>query len=463
MNKPTPVEKYLRSYAEPEAGAICPPLAIYRCVLTIPAYRETGTLLKQLDSLLKANPGVLVIVVINRPCCRVPTSTTSDAPQPADTELARLIRRRYRPVPGDTHGQYYDMGNGSTLLAIDRYSKDQGIPEHQGVGLARKIAADIACQFIDRGFVTSPWIHSSDADVCWPENYFDISLAAPRHASALLYPFRHQTAVGRGGLAVQLYEFSLRYYVAGLRWAGSPWAMHTIGSTIAIHYDNYAKVRGFPKRSAGEDFYILNKLAKTGPVVSLTEPCLLVADRPSDRVPFGTGPACSKIAALANPLEQYHYYHPQCFAELRSTLELMRQLAANAMPLQFWQAQLEAVPKAPFVSLLQDMGLGAAIEHATRQSHTPAQFSRHLTTWFDAFRTRKFIHGIRDRYYLSVPLRRILPEADFLLALLEEKTVELPDEPLQQVLAITALNHCLQTGVAKPQDAGAAGINELPS
>ncbi len=70
-------------------------------------------------------------------------------------------------------------------------------------------------------------------------------------------------------LATQLYELSLRYYVAGMKFARSPYAFHTIGSSMAVSPVHYARVRGFPKREAGEDFYLLNKLAKLGSVLEL--------------------------------------------------------------------------------------------------------------------------------------------------------------------------------------------------
>ncbi len=270
MNRAKAVDKYLRSWAEVETAVLSPPLANYRFALSLVAYREDVSLLERLEDLLQHYRGVLVILVINRPATAPGDGMAEDGePNPADTLVARLIEQRYTGQAQDNYGQYFDLGGNNTLLAIDRYSRGRGIPAKQGVGMARKIAADIACRFIHRGLVKSTWIHSSDADVRWPANYFAISEQAPTAASSLLYPFRHIAAPGDPGLAVQLYEFSLRYYVAGLRWSGSPYAMHTVGSTLAIHYSNYAMVRGFPKRSAGEDFYILNKLAKTGPVCSL--------------------------------------------------------------------------------------------------------------------------------------------------------------------------------------------------
>ena len=124
--------------------------------------------------------------------------------------------------------------------------------------------------------------------------------------------------------ATRLYEYSLRYYVAGLSFAHSPYAFHTIGSTIAVNAAHYAKVRGFPRRQAGEDFYLLNKLAKVGAIMQLgaetdCEP-IDIAARLSDRVPFGTGAAVGKIMELEDPAREFLLYHPSVFGLLRSWL-----------------------------------------------------------------------------------------------------------------------------------------------
>ena len=56
----------------------------------------------------------------------------------------------------------------------------------------------------------------------------------------------------------------------GLGFAGSPYAYHSVGSTLAVRAEAYAIVRGVPKRAAGEDFYLLDKLAKVTPIRVLT-------------------------------------------------------------------------------------------------------------------------------------------------------------------------------------------------
>src|SRR5690606_7285065 len=118
---------------------------------------------------------------------------------------------------------------------------------------------------------------------------------------ALLFPFRHEGPADEPVTrATELYEASLRYHVLGLAHAGSPYAYHSIGSTLAVQARAYALVRGVPKRSAGEDFYLLDKLAKVAPLLRARGEPVRIRARFSTRVPFGTGPAVARIAATGS-------------------------------------------------------------------------------------------------------------------------------------------------------------------
>ena len=51
---------------------------------------------------------------------------------------------------------------------------------------------------------------------------------------------------------------------------------------------------------------------------------------------------------------------------------------------------------------LKKIGTDKALEHAFRQSSSLDQFTRQMHTWFDAFRTLKLIHALRDNHLPSV-------------------------------------------------------------
>ena len=175
-----------------------------------------------------------------------------------------------------------EVENG-TILVVDRARPGHFLPKGQGVGLARKIGNDIALRLHAAGRVASPWIHNTDADVRLPNDYFDQTATIPEAGNAAaLYFFEHRFDADQTlAEAARLYEISLRYYTLGLAWAGSPYAYQAMGSCIAIRPEAYAAVRGFPRKNAAEDFYVLDKLAKVGSIVRLAGRPLLLEGRVS--------------------------------------------------------------------------------------------------------------------------------------------------------------------------------------
>jgi hypothetical protein len=329
------------------------------------------------------------------------------------------------------------------VLLVDRFSNGLKLPPKGGVGQARKTGADLAACLIHQRRVHSPWIHCTDADVRLPQRYFTcidgLGGSPELETAALVYPFRHHiTAIDKGAdipdshqqrimQVTRLYEYSLRYYVAGLDFANSPYAFHTIGSTMAVNAAHYAKVRGFPRRQAGEDFYLLNKLAKVGSIRQLSsetdcEP-IEIAARVSDRVPFGTGAATGRIMALEDPAREFLLYHPAIFGLLRCWLDSLA---------LFWQSQSGEIGEIlsqrsgssqvhgllnhspedlqALIDGLGDSGAAEALQHAFRQSTDAVQFKRQMHTWFDAFRTLKLVHHLRDHFLPSISFEALVTE-----------------------------------------------------
>ncbi|MBW2541306.1 MAG: glycosyltransferase, partial [Deltaproteobacteria bacterium] len=319
-----PQDQYLDRYAEPEARKLGPLRRRFGHVLTIPAYGEGRELVQTLESIPAGALGdVLTVLVVNG---------RADAPasmQEANIAvLERLRANGGRGIPLAVNAAVHEHPRGA-LLVVDRATPGRELPPRHGVGLARKIAADIALALWSEGNVASPWIHCTDADAVLPSDYFEAAAAevAGDSDAALLYPFRH-TGATREALE---YEISLRYYVAGLRFAGSPYAFHTIGSTLAIHALAYARVRGFPKRLAGEDFYLLNKLAKVGAIRSLGGEPIRLSARASKRTPFGTGRALERARGPESGIAPLRVYHPDVFSDLGAWLQTLDALAETGI------------------------------------------------------------------------------------------------------------------------------------
>lgn len=371
------IDKYLRQYAVPETERTASLSGSWQYGLVIPACNEGASLLRLLTFLdtVDQQRKNLVVVVINA------TTEAPNAVHLQNTQCARDIEAQFQssPVPGLLNGTHIDV------FLVDRYSPGHRLPPKQGVGLARKIGGDILCALYASEKLSSPWFGSTDADARLPRDYFQ-RLAPHTQCSAITFPFSHHAVPGFEQ-AMALYELSLHHYVFGLQWANSPYAYHTIGSTIATHVDVYASVRGFPKRQAGEDFYYLNKAAKLGPILRADGACIELEGRPSSRVPFGTGPAIQHIKENGPP----RMYNPGVFTPLRDLLS------------RFNTGQ----SLASYEALLNPLGYAALKRHLVTHGRTPSI----LHNWFDGFKTLKFIHHLRDTTHPSLDWHRAMEDA----------------------------------------------------
>ena len=415
------LRKYLADHAEREAAfaRVLESRSLrFAHALVIPVYGEGLELIRCLETIPAGSEGrVLTVLVINAP---------ADAPDwvhAANLETLRALSREYPGREELAPGLALHSEQNRDLLVIDRATRGRFLPAGQGVGLARKLGADLALAAKMSGVLDSAWIHCSDADVEFPGDYFRQTEAPGRDdAAARLYRFRHRPIEDDAAYeAAQQYEISLRYYVLGLGFAGSPYAFHSIGSTFAIEAESYAKVRGFPRRTAAEDFYLLNKLAKVGRVESLRGDPVRPSSRLSSRVPFGTGAAVARM--LEDRESERKTYHPALFRYLRAWLDALEAVLAHSGSTRTREALLddalrECCARAPGVEaerLLLCLERTGALASARRALCAPARAVRgRVQDGFDGFRTLKLLHALRDSGLEDLALREALGRADFL-------------------------------------------------
>ena len=368
-------------------------------VLVIPVFNESTSLLDSLAQLSTDAGDVLVIMVLNRP----ESCTEGEINAPMRKALASLPKT----VQLTPACHLATLAPHISVLCIDLEVEHGATPNDKGVGLARKTGCDIALQWIMEGAIDTQWICSSDADALLPADYFSRLSAASGTCSAMLFPFIHSASGDPvNDEACLRYELRLHHYVLGLQYAGSPYAFHTLGSCIAVRATNYAQVRGFPIRAAAEDFYLLNKLAKTGPVTQATGDCIVLSSRPSSRVPFGTGPAIQSLVTSAQMADAELYYAPAVFDCLKAVLLSVKDLYdESALVTELLLAQGSNTTQAEQAATqLEAMGIVKALDHCRTQAGDVATFNRHFHQWFDGFRTLKFIHGLRDAGWKDMDL-----------------------------------------------------------
>jgi hypothetical protein len=198
--------------------------------------------------------------------------------------------------------------------------------------------------------------------------------------------------------------------------AGSSYAYQSIGSTLCIDAPAYLSVRGFPKREAGEDFYVLDKLAKVGPLRRVQASAVQIRSRRSERVPFGTGRRSREIAEQIAQGQEFPLYEPRTFAALGAVLRGLDGFAESGEVAAVQRVVSAEVPQwaDAIQQVLEGLGVFAALTSAAGQAPPGSVLRRRIHTWFDALRTLRFVHGLRDRCLPSPPWREALSRASFL-------------------------------------------------
>ena len=385
MGNPSTIAKYLSRYAEPQHKHRLDFPSKYQHVAVIPCYAESYSTLEA-NIQQSAFEDSLLILVVNQPTSRVYNT------HPDNQSLVDELYQHYSVC--STSGQLTLLSNtvGLDILLVDSYSEGYTLAPKQGVGLARKIGNDIALALIQAGHIKQPWLFNTDADAQVPANYFQCINNSNRHTACFIYPYVHRKVDNpQLNKAMLSYQQYLDHYVEGLLFAGSPYAWHSLGSILCINAEHYAMVRGFPKRSAGEDFHILNKLTKTGSINQLQHPVIDITTRLSNRVPFGTGPALDEIMNGNNKQR----FHQQCFKALKQWLDSWQSLWNKACQKKFNCLTDIGIDK-QYIDILNTLGIDQLIQHSLKQSSDFDGFCKQMHIGFDALKTLQFIRAIDE-------------------------------------------------------------------
>ncbi len=408
-----PLALYLERYGEALASPQDPQLAAliqgsYRWVLVVPAFDEAAHCLQTvLQNLSFANQqqALLVICVINAPVdasADARTRTLATLPEKGSNGLIEPMQLQPHRLKGN-NANSHTTSHSIDVLTID--AATEPLPADQATGLARKLGNDIACHLMLYGRIKTQLLCNTDADAILPADYFRQLAAAGTTGpdatlrkttpGAFILSFSHHSDQPDLQAAGQLYELYLRRLYINLAQSGSPYAYPALGSVLAINPMLYAKSRGFPKRRAGEDFYLLNKIAKLAEVVYLAGNPIVLQARASTRVPFGTGPAIERV--LQDSQAHFLTYAPASFALLKRFYRGFRELGqpVNARPSvrgPLWPA---AWQDPDLLWLLKRLGLPTVLEKLQTNHPNGAAQRRAVHEWFDALKVVRFLNEAR--------------------------------------------------------------------
>nr|VFK57966.1 MAG: Glycosyl transferase family 2 [Candidatus Kentron sp. TC] len=291
---------------------------------------------------------------------------------------------------------------------------------HAGAGLARRIGMDEAVARFAAAGNPEGVIACLDADCRCDDNYLtalvDHFRDHPKSPGCSLY-FEHPLDLARAPAiraAIVSYELHLRYYVHGLRVAGSPYAHHTVGSSMAVRTRIYEQQGGMNRRKGGEDFYFLQKIMALGSFTDLRETRVLPSPRISNRAPFGTGRAIGDSIGQGGAR---YTYAPEIFRDLEELLSRVgglhamgktdSDLAVDPTVMNFKAANSLATKLPEYVSaFLRTRRFEERLAEIRRNAASTMAFEKRFHRWFNAFSTLKFIHFATEHQYPKVPVEQ---------------------------------------------------------
>ena len=274
------------------------------------------------------------------------------------------------------------------LVIIDRSSQGQGwTGKKKGVGWARKILFDRIAADLDENEL----VVSMDADTGFDDDYLESvcnTMNAHPDYTAFCVPYYHPLDGGSLDRPMLRYECYMRHYLIHLLRIGNPYAFTALGSAMAFPMWAYRRAGGITPLQGGEDFYLLQKLAKTGKVqLHFCHPTtFLSAVRPqgrvSARVPFGTGPAIA--AGIQEMDSRYPFYCEHGFNAIKATYDTFPTL---------YERDIET-PLSSF--LRQQLGTDDLWSPLRKNYRTCAHFTRACAERVDGLRILQYLKNTPD-------------------------------------------------------------------
>ncbi|MBK6914665.1 MAG: hypothetical protein IPH11_13830 [Ignavibacteriales bacterium] len=401
---PEIVRKYLNKFSASDRKIICSDLSAIDNVIVIPAIDEYQNIISLLNSLSEMDrkyfSSSLFLFVINN------SASSSNGIKAGNKSSIELISKIIFKINGAEFLNKIIESNLRIAL-IDASSSGNELPEKDaGVGLARKIGMDTALNIYNYNSLLKKLLICLDADCKVEKNYLTaiISYFNYNKSNASVVRFAHDISGNdENTKAIICYETFLRYYVLGLKYADSPFALHTLGSTMICDVESYIKVDGMNKRKAAEDFYFLEKLAKHFFVQTINGTTITPSSRSSWRVPFGTGQRVNRF--LQSSRDEYKLFNPASFEILNNWLRIFN--SQNILTAEEYLKEAEYIHIELKNFLIQKKFIESWNSIIGRSKSTE-QINKQKIFWFDGFNTLKLIHHLRDTSFPEINMYEAL-------------------------------------------------------
>ncbi len=397
---PILVEQYLKKYSvgnwklEPQFKNT------FDNIIVIPVIAEYDNLRRLFISLLSNDEKYFrrsaIIIVVNN------TPDSSDEVKNDNQKTLNFLKTLKSNSASDETLVEQLGKSGLNVGFIDASSTGFEMPKKiGGVGLARKIGMDEALKIFDYSSSAKKIFICLDADCAVDPNYLTTVVEEfnRNNLFAAVVKFKHNVEENSPTTqAIICYEIFLHYYVLGLKYANSPFAFHTVGSTMICDHKSYIKVEGMNKQKAAEDFYFLEKLAKNFKIEKINSTTVYPSSRSSWRVPFGTGQRVKRF--LSHSQNEYLLYDPSSFDILKQWLIIF---SSDSKTSGDYLEQAKNIHP-DLSNFLIEQNFESDWNRIGENSTTAEQLAKQKHKWFDGFRTLKLIHFLRDKAFPQIDM-----------------------------------------------------------
>ncbi len=356
-----------------------------RTIIVIPCFKE-AEILQTLQSISHCDTPkqeTLVLILVN-------------ASETASKEIKSYNENTFEDI------QIFIRNTAVQNITFKVFLNNELPQKYAGVGYARKILMDTALTIFSATNLDGI-IVNTDADCLFTTNYIvEIEKAFEnKKIKHGVVHFEHRIHEEKNPIlakAITEYELHLRYYKQALQWTRYPNVMHNIGSCMLCLASTYALEGGMNKRKAGEDFYFMNKLAKSHHFITVTKASVLPSCRTSDRVPFGTGKAMNDY--LKDQTVTFQTYDFNCFEELKHFISLIGNLYYNDF------STLENTISATAFSFFISISIEKNLIKIRKQSKDKEAFVKRFFFWFDHLKALQFIHFLTENKYPKININK---------------------------------------------------------
>jgi len=374
-------------------------------IIVIPCYNEPE-LLKSLESIYNCK----------RPCCNTEVIIVINSSEKESAEVVNQNTKTYNEFTN------WKLKHDSKELLFNCININNIKTKDSGVGYARKVGMDEAVRHFDY-YCKNGIIIGFDADCTCSENYLveiEKLFSQNTKANACSVEFEHELEGNNFTHdiydAIANYELYLRYYINFLKKAQHPFAFQTIGSSFAVKSDVYCKQGGMNKRKAGEDFYFLQKIIPLGNYIELKTTKVYPSPRTSNRVPFGTGAAISKIILSKNG--KYYTYCYKAFediSEMIKNVEILYDGGTNSLEIFYSKMSI------PLKKFLTENNFEKNLKQVIENSSNFKNFKIRFFKWFNMFMVLKYMNYSHQEFY---KLADITESAAYILNSMNVKTTK---------------------------------------